>query len=129
MTHQNKHYKFSRSSKHRKALIFNLIRSIVLYKKIKTTIAKAKCIKPILEKLITKSKVQIGSKDTIYDLSNFRYLLSFFRNDEIVSKELIRIAKLLKDVNGGYLRIVKLGQRKGDSAHMAMLMFVSQEVL
>lgn len=135
MNHQTKHYKLSRDTKHRKALIYNLIRSLVLYKKIKTTVAKAKCVKPIIEKLITKTKVQItdqsNKKDNqiVNDLANFRYSLAFFRNDEVVVKELINITKSLKNINGGYMKIVKFGQRKGDSANMAYLLFASKEIV
>ncbi|WP_342262140.1 50S ribosomal protein L17 [Alphaproteobacteria bacterium endosymbiont of Tiliacea citrago] len=115
MKHQVKHYKLGRDTKHRTALRYNLIRSTVLHKKIDTTLAKAKCVQPILEKLITKAKIS--------NLETRRYLLSFFRNDEIVVKRIFEIAEQLKEINGGYSKIVKLGQRKGDSAHIARLCF------
>lgn len=115
MKHQVKHFKLGRDSKHRTALRYNLIRSVILHKKINTTLAKAKCVQPILEKLVTKAKVST--------LEVRRYLLAFFRNDEITVKRLFEISAQLKDVNGGYSKIVKLGQRKGDSAHIAHLSF------
>lgn len=115
MNHQIKRYKLGRDCKHRAALRYNLIRSVVLHKKIDTTLAKAKCVQPILEKLITKAKTN--------DLATRRYLLAFFRNDEVVVKRIFEIADQLKNVNGGYSKVIKLGQRNGDSAHIARLCF------
>lgn len=115
MNHQAKKYKLSRDTKHRAALRYNLVRSFVLHGKINTTFAKTKCVQPILEKLITKAKVE--------NLENRRYFLSFFRNDIVTVNRLFVIAAQLRDVNGGYTKIVKIGQRKGDSAHIAHLCF------
>lgn len=115
MKHQAKRYKLGRDTKHRVALRYNLVRSVILYKKIATTLAKAKCVQPILEKLVTKAKTD--------DLATRRYLLAFFRNNEVVVKRLFEIADQFKGVSGGYSKIVKLGQRKGDSAHIANLCF------
>lgn len=121
MNHQINGFKLGRDTKHRVSLRYNLIRSVILYKKIDTTLVKAKCIQPILEKLITKAKKNKS-------LENKRYLLSFFRNDIVVVNRLFGIVQQMKNLNGGYSRIVKLGQRKGDSAHIARLCF-SEEVL
>lgn len=115
MNHQIRRYKLGRDSKHRAALRYNLIRSVILHKKIDTTLAKAKCVQPILEKLITKAKIK--------DLATRRYLLSFFRNDEVVVKRIFDIAEQLQNVHGGYSKVIKLGQRQGDSAHIARLCF------
>lgn len=120
MKHQVKGFKLGRDTKHRAALRYNLVRSVVLHKKIDTTLAKAKCVQPLLEKLITRAKSK--------NLANMRYLLSFFRNDVVVVNHLFEVAEQMKNINGGYSKIIRFGQRKGDSAYIARLSF-SGEVL
>ena len=115
MNHQNKNYKLGRDTKHRKSLKYNLVRSMVLHEKIVTTFAKAKYMQPTLEKIISLSKNE--------DLSSYRALLSFFRNDEVAAKKAFKIGMIMKKRPGGYSKIIKLGQRKGDSAHQACVMF------
>lgn len=100
----------------RKALLRNLCRSLIKYGKIKTTLAKAKFIKPTIEKLIT-----IGKKN---DLSSRRKIFSFFQDEEIVNKILNEISPRYKERKGGYTRIIKAGTRKGDGAEMAIIEFV-----
>lgn len=121
MKHQAKHFKLNRDTKHRKALRYNLVRSVILHGRIKTTEAKAKCAKPILEKLITKARNK--------DLATTRYLLSFFRNDMVTVKKIFDISDKFATRNGGYAKIVKAGQRKGDSAKVAYLLFAGKDVL
>ncbi len=93
----------------------SLARSLVLRGKIQTTIAKAKEIRPYVEKLITR-----GRTDT---LSNRRLLISTLGDEKAVTK-LISTAKTYDGRTGGYLRIVKMGPRKGDAAEMAIIEFV-----
>lgn len=100
----------------RKVLLRNLALSLVKSEKIKTTLAKAKFLKPTIEKLIT-----VGKKN---DLSSRRKLLSFFQDEKIVKKIIDEISPRYKERKGGYTRIIKAGQRKGDGAEMAIIELV-----
>lgn len=116
MKHQAKKYKLGRDTKHRKSLRYNLARSLFLNEKIVTTTAKAKSIISFVDKLIT-----LGKND---DLNAYKAILSNMRSDEIVAKKIIEYSNKFKNRDGGYLRIVKVGQRQGDSAHLSCLQFV-----
>lgn len=117
MRHHNNKRKFGREKNERNALLKGLLSSLILKEKIKTTEAKAKEIRPLIEKMITKAK-----KDT---LSNRRILLSRLSNHEKEVKKLFSIlAPKYIDRNGGYVRILKLGVRKSDSAKMVIIEFV-----
>jgi large subunit ribosomal protein L17 len=111
MKHQAKRYKLGRTSKHRIALRYNLVRSLVLNGKIVTTHAKAKSIIPIADKLITTAGEE--------SLANYRFVLSKMRGDEVTTKKIFEYGKQFKEKPGGYCRIIKIGQRKGDSAHQS----------
>lgn len=116
MRHRNKGKKFGREKMPREALIRNLATSVILYDKVKTTLPKAKAIRPVVEKMIT-----IGKNPT---LANRRKLLSFFYTEEPVKKILDVLSPKFKGRAGGYTRIVKLGKRQGDSAERAQIEFV-----
>ena len=105
-----------RKSGHRKALLANMACSLVLHKRITTTTAKAKALKPYLEPLITKSK-----EDTTH---NRRVVFSYLKNKEAVSEIFRTIAPKIADRPGGYLRILKVGNRQGDAAEMSLIEFV-----
>ena len=115
MRHRKKGKKLGRKRDQRKALHKSLIASFVVNKKMKTTVAKAKAIKPIIEKLITKAKKN--------DLSARREFLKILteKQAKIMLEE---IGPKYKDRKGGYLRITKIGPRKGDGAEMAVLELV-----
>lgn len=100
----------------RKALLRSLATNLVIYEKIKTTEAKAKAIKPIVEKYITLSKRN--------NLAARRRLLTFFYWESAVKKLLEVIGPRYKERRGGYTRIVKLGTRPGDRARMVQLELV-----
>ncbi|MFH1457529.1 MAG: 50S ribosomal protein L17 [Patescibacteria group bacterium] len=100
----------------RRALTKNLIQSLVLYEKIKTTETKAKYIKPKIEKIITRA-----SENTLH---NRRELMKKIPTKNAVNKLLEVIGPRYKERNGGCVRIVKLGERKGDGAKMAQIEFV-----
>lgn len=117
MRHRKKGKILDRKRDQRKALLRNLARSLVKEGKITTTLAKAKFLRPVVEKLITKGKKN--------DLASRRHLLSFFYNDhKIVKKILEELSPRYKERKGGYTRIVKLGRRGGDGAEMAIIEFV-----
>jgi len=112
MRKRKKGRKLHRKRDQRRALLKGLMRSLILYEKIKTTEAKAKEVRPLIEKMITKAKKG--------DLSARRYLLRFF-SKEIVKKLMEEIAPRYKERPGGYTRIFKLGPRKSDGAKMAII--------
>lgn len=115
MRHGNVNRKFGRTTGQRRALLKSLARSLVLRGRMQTTLAKAKEIRPVVEKLVTR-----GRTDT---LANRRYLIAEL-GDEQVANKLIGKAKDYAERPGGYLRIVKMGPRLGDAAQMAVIEFV-----
>jgi|AutmiccBRH37_all_1029493.scaffolds.fasta_scaffold51356_1 large subunit ribosomal protein L17 len=116
MKHQAKRYKLGRTTNHRASLWYNLVRSLALHGRIVTTDAKAKSMIPIAEKLVTLAKDE--------SLSAYRSLIAQMRGDETAAKKLREYGEKFKDRNGGYISIVKIGQRKGDAAHQSCVMFV-----
>lgn len=115
MRKRKKGRKLSRKRDQRKALIKTLLSSLFLKEKIKTTEAKAKEIRPLAEKLITKAKKG--------DLASRRFLAKFL-SKKIVKKLVDELAQGYKDRPGGYTRIIKLGPRKSDGAKMALIELV-----
>lgn len=115
MRHGNNVRKFGRETDQRKALLRGLCRSLVIRGKIKTTEAKAKEIRPMVEKLITKAK--------ILTLASRRSLIATL-GDEKTATKIIKSAVSYTDRPGGYTRIIKMGPRKGDAAPMAVIEFV-----
>lgn len=113
--------KLGRDSAHTRAILCQLSTSILKYERITTTTAKAKCVRPFLEKLVTKSK-----KDTL----NSRRMVYKSIRDTLVLKKLFEdIAKRYQDRNGGYLRIVHLGVRKGDAARLSSIELVEEKLV
>lgn len=120
MRHKYKGRKFGRNTGHRKALLVNLAKAVIKYESIETTLPKAKDIKPVVEKLITKGREN--------SLQTKRELHSFFGNDgEIVNKIVTDLSPRFTKRPGGYLRIVKTGFRQGDAAPMAIIQFVEEK--
>jgi large subunit ribosomal protein L17 len=117
MRHQKERNKLSRSSAHRKALLRNLSRELIEHERIRTSQAKAKAVKPKVEKLIT-----LGKRG---DLHARRQALSELGQDKFVVHKLFEeIAPRYAERNGGYTRIVKLGPRRSDSTEMVLLELV-----
>lgn len=108
--------RFGGSSAHQKAMMANLVASLIAAEGITTTEAKAKAVRPIAEKMITKAK-----KGGIH---NHREVVKFLRDREMASKLFDEIGPRYEDRPGGYLRIIKLGPRQGDNAPMARIEFV-----
>jgi large subunit ribosomal protein L17 len=117
MRHLSKKPTLDRKAAPRKAMINQLMTAAIVYEKIITTEAKAKAIRPILEKLITK-----GKKDT---LANRRIALATLQTKKSVQKLFDVVGKRYQDRNGGYTRITKLGVRGGDGASMAQIELVN----
>lgn len=120
--HQYKGRKLGREKGPRKALLRNLVSQVILYENITTTEAKAKEIRPILEKIVTKAK-----KGTLADRRNVLKFLS--QNDKAVDKLFSELGPLYQDRNGGYVRITKLPARSGDNAPMAQIALLDTEKL
>jgi large subunit ribosomal protein L17 len=117
MRHQRQRYQLSRSPAHRKALLMNLSKEVIEHERIKTTEAKAKAVKPELEKLITLAKKG--------DLPARRQALSALGQDKFMVYKLFEeIAPRYTERPGGYTRILKLGPRRSDSTEMVLLELV-----
>jgi len=114
--HHRSGKKLGRDSAHRKALYSNLSGSLIEHGRIKTTVAKAKAVRPIVEKMVT-----LGRRG---DLSARRQALAYLRSNDVVHMLFAEVAPRFADRPGGYTRIVKLGPRAGDAADMAYLEFV-----
>ncbi len=112
--------KLNRTSEHRKALIKNMLNSLIKYEQIKTTLPKAKVLKPQADKIIT-----LGKKDT---LSNTKMLISKLQNLKSSDKVKKTLSKRYENRKGGYTRIIKAGFRYGDNAPMAVIEFVDRDV-
>ena len=116
MRHKKKFNHLSRTSAHRKALLSNMACSLILHKRIKTTVAKAKALKMYVEPLLTKSK-----NDTTHSR---RMTFSYLRQKEVVSELFGDVAQKIANRPGGYTRILKLGANLGDNAEMCMIELV-----
>ena len=112
--------KLNRTSEHRKALLMNMLNSLIKYEQIKTTLPKAKFLKPQADKIIT-----LGKKDT---LQTTRLLVSKLQNSQSANKVKKTLSKRYEKRNGGYTRIVKAGFRYGDNAPMAIIEFVDRDL-
>jgi large subunit ribosomal protein L17 len=116
MRHGKKHNHLGRTTSHRKAMLANMTCSLIEHKRINTTVAKAKALRVFAEPLITKSKT-----DTTH---NRRIVFSYLRDKFAVTELFKEISVKVADRPGGYLRIIKLGNRQGDNAPMAMIELV-----
>src|SRR6267142_3188027 len=119
MRHQKKTIKLGRTAEHRKALLANQVCSLIEHQRIKTTLAKAKAVRPLAEKMVT-----LGKKGSLHAR---RTALAVLRQKGAVMKLFEEIAPRSTARNGGYTRIVKLGARKSDSASMAFIEWVDAE--
>ena len=120
MRHKMGYRKLNRTSEHRKALIKNMLNSLIKYEQITTTLPKAKVLKPQADKIIT-----LGKKDT---LSNTKTLISKLQDIKSTNKVKKTLSKRYENRNGGYTRIIKAGFRYGDNAPMAVIEFVDRDV-
>ena len=120
MRHKLGYKKLNRTSEHRKALIKNMLNSLIKYEQIVTTLPKAKLIKPQAEKLIT-----LGKKK---NLTNTRVLISKLQDKTNANKVLNTLSKRYEKREGGYTRIVKAGYRYGDNSPLAVIEFVDRDV-
>ena len=120
MRHKIGYKKLNRTSEHRKALIKNMLNSLIKYEQITTTLPKAKVLKPQADKIIT-----LGKKES---LQNTKKLITKLQNTKLASKVIKTLSKRYEKRNGGYTRIIKSGFRYGDNAPMAVIEFVDRDV-
>ena len=120
MRHGLAHKKLNRTSEHRKALIKNMLNSLIKYEQLTTTLPKAKVLKPQAEKIIT-----LGKKG---NLQNTKILVSKLQDIKSANKVKKTLAKRYESRNGGYTRIIKAGYRYGDNAPLAIIEFVDRDV-
>ena len=119
MRHRNAGYKLGRNTSHRRAMLRNLVTSILMEDRVETTITKAKAARPLVEKFIT-----LGKKG---DVHSRRQALSFLQTREAVTRLFDTVAPRYGDRNGGYLRIVRTGFQKGDGAETAFIELLGAE--
>ncbi|MBL6799499.1 MAG: 50S ribosomal protein L17 [Candidatus Pelagibacter bacterium] len=120
MRHGMANKKLNRTSEHRKALLMNMLNSLIKYEQITTTLPKAKFLKPQADKIIT-----LGKKET---LQTTKMLMSKLQDISSANKVKKTLSKRYASRNGGYTRIVKAGFRYGDNAPMAVIEFVDRDV-
>lgn len=111
--------KFNRPTAHRMSMFANLAKSLIQYEQIKTTVPKAKDLRPIVEKLVT-----LGKKNSLHAR---RQLIAKLGSNDIATKVLDVLAKRYEARQGGYVRIIKAGYRHGDNAPMAYIEFVDRD--
>ena len=112
--------RLNRTSEHRKALLKNMLNSLIKYEQIKTTLPKAKFLKPQADKIIT-----LGKKET---LQTTKMLVSKLQDLKSANKVKKKLSKRYEKRNGGYTRIIKAGFRYGDNAPMAIIEFVDRDL-
>ena len=120
MRHGMANKKLNRNSEHRKALLKNMLNSLIKYEQIKTTLPKAKFLKPQADKIIT-----LGKKDSLH---NTKMLISQLQDAKSTIKVKKTLSKRYEKRTGGYTRIIKAGFRYGDNAPMAIIEFVDRDV-
>jgi large subunit ribosomal protein L17 len=119
MRHRNGGFKLGRNTSHRRAMLRNLVTSIILNDRVETTITKCKASRPLVEKMIT-----LGKKG---DVHSRRQALAYLMTDEAVGRLFTTVSPRYATRPGGYLRIVRIGARKGDAAEMAVIELLGAE--
>ena len=120
MRHKIGYKKLNRTSEHRKALIKNMLNSLIKYEQITTTLPKAKVLKPVADKIVTLGKNE--------NLQNTKSLISKLQNINNAKKVIKVLSKRYKDRKGGYTRIIKAGFRHGDNSPKAIIEFVDRDI-
>ena len=119
MKHNIKHRKLNRTSSHRKALLMNMSNALIKHEQITTTLPKAKELRPFIEKVVT-----LGKKG---DLSSRKKAMSILQDEKMAKKVFDILANRYSERNGGYTRIIKLGNRYGDNAPTAVIEFIDRD--
>ena len=124
MRHRKSGRKLKRTSSHRKGTLSALSTSLLRNKKIKTTVAKAKETRMVVEKIITRAKNAVANEGEKKDVHARREVARYIKDREVVTELFGEIAKTVASRPGGYTRVIKLGQRHGDGAEVAILELV-----
>lgn len=119
MRHRKTIKKLNRTASHRRALMANLASALIIYKKIKTTTAKAKALRSYIERIITKARKG--------DLHSRRIVLKYIKRKDVVKELFEEISPKYEDRPGGYTRITKVGRRRTDAADMAVIELIGFE--
>lgn len=119
MRHRNAGFKLGRNTSHRRAMLRNLVTSVILMDRVETTITKCKATRPLIEKMIT-----LGKRGTVHAR---RQAAAYLMTPESVDRLFATVSPRYTDRNGGYLRIVRTGVRKGDAAEMAFIELLGAE--
>jgi len=119
MRHRNAGFKLGRNTSHRRAMLRNLVTSVILMDRVETTITKCKATRPIIEKMIT-----LGKRGTVHAR---RQAAAYLMTPESVDRLFATVAPRYGARNGGYLRITRVGPRKGDAAEMAFIELLGAE--
>jgi large subunit ribosomal protein L17 len=119
MRHRNAGFKLGRNTSHRRAMLRNLVTSVILMDRVETTITKCKATRPIIEKMIT-----LGKRGTVHAR---RQAAAYLMTPESVDRLFATVAPRYAARQGGYLRITRLGARKGDAAEMAYIELLGAE--
>ena len=119
MRHRNGGFKLGRNTSHRRAVLRNLVTSVILTDRIETTVTKCKASRPLIEKMIT-----LGKRGTVHAR---RQAAAYLMTADAVDRLFATVAPRYGDRNGGYLRIVRSGARKGDAAEMAFIELLGAE--
>lgn len=120
MRHKNAHRKLSRNTSHRRAMLRNMVTGFLDHGRLMTTLPKAKEVRPLAEKMIT-----LGKRDNLHAR---RQLQAYLLREAVAKKVFDTIAPRFADRNGGYSRIIKLGNRKGDGADLAIIELLGSEL-
>ena len=119
MRHRNAGFKLGRNTSHRRAMLRNLVTSVLVEDRVETTITKCKAVRPIVEKMIT-----LGKRGTVHAR---RQAAAYLMTPESVDRLFATVAPRYGDRQGGYLRITRTGARKGDAAEMAFIELLGAE--
>src|SRR5215469_14623961 len=119
MRHRKAGYKLGRNTSHRRTVLRNLVTSVILTDRIETTVTKCKASRPLIEKMIT-----LGKRGTVHAR---RQAAAYLMTADAVDRHFATVAPRYGDRNGGYLRIVRTGARKGDAAEMAFIELLGAE--
>ena len=124
MRHRKAGRKLGRTASHRKATIIALSTALIRHKRIRTTVAKAKEARMFVERLITRAKNAVAAEGDKKNVHARRYVAKYIKDREVVKELFAEIAPKVATRAGGYTRVVKLGQRYGDGAEVAVLELV-----
>ena len=125
MRHRRASWKLGRNTAHRRALLRNLVTSLILHERITTTVEKAKFLRPFAERMITLGKRGGEPADILHAR---RQAAAFLKSPAAVKKLFDTVAARFGDRNGGYTRLTRLGWRKGDGAELAMVELIGSEI-